>query len=87
MEAPPGISVAPNPVRGTASVAVQFASATFADLSVYTPDGRKVKNLLHQYVPAGFMTLKVNFTPYAASNYFLVLKTNEGMIYAQAVKQ
>ncbi|HYF33213.1 MAG TPA: T9SS type A sorting domain-containing protein [Chitinophagaceae bacterium] len=81
------IRVIPNPVRGRARIMLQLAWTSFVNLSLYTSDGRKVRNLLNDYTPDGTHTIQLDLVPLAAGIYFLVLKTNEGMTHVQVVKQ
>jgi photosystem II stability/assembly factor-like uncharacterized protein len=81
------IVVHPNPVNGRGRIQLQFVYNTFADVSLYTGDGKKIAILLHEHVSAGKRTISLNLNRYAAGVYYLVLNTNEGVMHTRLVKR
>ncbi|MEP7372614.1 MAG: T9SS type A sorting domain-containing protein [Chitinophagaceae bacterium] len=72
------ISLSPNPTESFSKIDINFKQATFADLSLYSVEGKKLQTLLHGKVVNGKRTINIYLTKYLAGVYFLVLRTNEG---------
>lgn len=81
------LRVMPNPTPGNVKVEVSFHNNTFANLSIYTANGRRVKQLIHSRVGVSQRTLSLNIYEYPAGIYYAVLRTNEGMLYRQFIKK
>jgi len=81
------ISLSPNPAESFSKVDINFKQATFADLSLYSIEGKKLQTLLHGKVVNGKRTINIYFTKYQAGVYFLVLRTNEGFQNIKIIKR
>jgi photosystem II stability/assembly factor-like uncharacterized protein len=80
------LQVLPNPVKGSGRIILGLAMSTYASLSLYTTDGKKVIDLLDGYASEGVQTIPLNLNAYARGTYYLVLRTNEGIMHATVVK-
>jgi photosystem II stability/assembly factor-like uncharacterized protein len=81
------LNVMPNPTRGYLQIQPVFKFNTYAMLTIYNAAGVEVAQLLNQYVKAGSKTTGFNFGNRAAGTYYVVLRTNEGVLYKTVVKQ
>ena len=80
------MQVVPNPVKGSGKIILVLARSTFASLSLYTTDGKKVADLLHGYASEGAQTIPLNMNAHARGTYFLVLRSDEGIIHSTVIK-
>lgn len=81
------IQIMPNPGTGSyARLKIDFAASTFAHISLYTTDGKILAILFNGRVPAGTKIFELNLSRYAASSYFLILKTDEGLQYSKILR-
>ena len=80
------ITVMPNPVKGISTMVVDFANPTFADLTLYSSEGKALLRFLHENVKEGRRTFRLNLTTYPGGTYFLVLRSNEPTMYLKVVK-
>jgi photosystem II stability/assembly factor-like uncharacterized protein len=81
------LSVTPNPTRNTLKIQPVFKYATFAMLSIYDAGGSFIAQPLNRYVKGGSLTINYDLSAKAAGIYYVILRTNEGMIYKKVVKQ
>jgi hypothetical protein len=92
---PPGVQppaehtvrVIPNPVKGSSEIELNMTVSTFAELSLYTLEGKKLTNILREHISGGITTMPLNLNAYSRATYLLVLKTNEGISYTKVIKQ
>ncbi|MGZ5220627.1 MAG: T9SS type A sorting domain-containing protein, partial [Chitinophagaceae bacterium] len=81
------LSFSPNPTESFSRVDIDFKQHTFANLSLYSLEGKKLQTLLHEKVARGKKTINISLTKYPAAAYFLVLRTNEGFINIKIIKR
>jgi photosystem II stability/assembly factor-like uncharacterized protein len=81
------LSVLPNPSKGVIKILSVFKYPTHAIVSIYGDDGTLTAQLLNQNVNEGSRTISYNLSNNAAGIYYVILQTNEGMIYKKMVKQ
>ncbi len=81
------LKIMPNPTPGNAIAEIVFSRSTFASLAMYSSDGKRIAQLFHEYIQAGKKNTPFNLSAYPSGVYFMVLRTNEGLIYQQIVKR
>jgi photosystem II stability/assembly factor-like uncharacterized protein len=81
------LSFSPNPAEFLSRIDISFKRATFASLSLYSLEGKKLLTLLHERVASGKRTINIYLTKYPAAAYFLVLRTNEGFLNFKIIKR
>ena len=79
------LTVSPNPAHGHISIRMRLGRATIAELKVLTADGRMVKDILRQPAQLGEYLFEVPLNSEAGQAYFVVLRTNEGMLWEKVV--
>jgi photosystem II stability/assembly factor-like uncharacterized protein len=77
----------PNPTPSIIKVEMEFSNNTFASLAIYTFNGRRISRLIHSPVGEGKKTVSFNLSSYAVGIYFVVLRTNEGLLYQKVEKK
>jgi len=78
--------ISPNPTTADIIIEAQFDIPTYAMLNIYSADGKLLSSLLDEYVK-DVRTFNYNLSKSPAGTYYVILKTNEGLIYKKAVKQ
>jgi len=78
------LSVAPNPARGTITIAYQLTRPGPVRLLLFTEDGRLVTTLFQGTVSAGEHSLKLN-RHFAPGNYVVTLETAAGRLSQKIV--
>jgi photosystem II stability/assembly factor-like uncharacterized protein len=81
------ISYSPNPTESFSRVDIDFKQNTFANLSLYSLEGKKLQTLLHEKVARGKKSINIFLTKYPVGAYFLVLRTNEGFLNIKVIKR
>ncbi|HRH37667.1 MAG TPA: T9SS type A sorting domain-containing protein, partial [Flavobacteriales bacterium] len=82
------LSVSPNPTTGASNIRLRLDRPTIADLRLVASDGRTVKQLLRERNAAkGEYNYAANLEGLSGSIYFVVLKSNEGMVWEKVVVQ
>lgn len=79
------LSVRPNPSDGHITINVSLDNATIADLSIHNSTGITVESLMHRRAEKGEYNFTSTLTPSTGGVFFVVLKTNEGMLYEKVV--
>lgn len=79
------LSVKPNPTDGHITINVTLDNATIGDLSVHNSTGSTVEALMHRRVEKGEYTFTATLPSGGGGVFFVVLKTNEGMLYEKVV--
>lgn len=81
------LRIVPNPVKGITSVEAIFERNTFASIAIFSSFGSKLKQLVHARVVKGLQRFSYDFSRQAAGTYFVVMRTDEGLIYQQVLRQ
>lgn len=81
------LEVSPNPVRNILKINPVFQYRTHAMVMIYSSDGKLVADLYNGEVNEGSRTFSYDFSGTASGVYYVVMKTNEGMIYKKIARQ
>lgn len=81
------LNVSPNPVKSVIKIQSVFKHPTFAMITIYNNDGKLIAQLLNKDVKEGSRTIDYDLSKHAAGIYYIILRTNEGMIYKKTIKQ
>lgn len=81
------ITVSPNPTTGKAIAHITFGNPTLAHIYLYNTTGKVMKKLFDGAVTAGEKTVNLDLTDHGAESYLVIVKTNEGMISTNVLKQ
>ncbi|MEO8590319.1 MAG: YCF48-related protein [Flavobacteriales bacterium] len=79
------LDVRPTITDGLISIAVTLDNATLVDLVILTSTGATVETLLRKWAEKGDYTFNTDLSAKAGSTFFVVLRTNEGMLYKKVV--
>ncbi len=75
----------PNPTDGRITVQVSLDNNTIADLTVLSANGAAVDVLMHRKALKGDYSFTSFLKPEIEGTFFVVLKTNEGMLYEKVM--
>jgi len=75
------LDVRPNPTDGQITITLTLDNATLADLIILGSTGATVQQLLHRNTAKGDYSFATDLRAQADNIFFVVLKTNEGMLY------
>jgi len=76
-----------NPIQDLLICEIKISNRTECILDIYDNKGTKMISLFKGYKDEGTFNYTINFSNYSAQTYFVVLNTNEGMIYQKGVKK
>ena len=79
------LSVQPNPTDGHITIDLVLDNNTIADLRIVSSAGATVQQLLHRRVDKGAYSFAADLTAESGGIFFVVLKSNEGMLYRKVV--
>lgn len=79
------ILVRPNPTDGRITIDLTLDRNTIADLRIVAADGATVQQLLKRNAAKGEYTFAADLRGSAGGSYFVVLKSNEGMIWEEII--
>ena len=79
------LDVKPSITDGRITIAVTLDNATLADLVILSSTGATVETLMRRWAEKGDYTFTTDLKGQAGSAFFVVLRTNEGMLYRKVV--
>ena len=79
------LAVKPNPTDGRITIDLVLDNNTIADLRIVSSAGATVQQLLHRRVDNGTYSFTADLTAETGGIFFVVLKSNEGMVYRKVV--
>lgn len=79
------LTVKPNPTDGHITIDLVLDNNTIADLRIVSSAGATVQQLLQRRADKGTYSFATDVKAEAGGTYFVVLKSNEGMLYRKVV--
>ena len=80
------LNVAPNPLNDVAEVEMHIGNKTYCKLELYTADGKLLETLYEGSIEIGERQFTLNCGRFDPQILYLVLKTNEELVYRKLVK-
>jgi photosystem II stability/assembly factor-like uncharacterized protein len=80
------ISIAPNPFHNHVEIEMRIGNKTRSKLQLYSSDGKLLKTLYDGVADKGSKRFTLDATGMASQVIFLVLKTNEELVYRKLMK-
>jgi photosystem II stability/assembly factor-like uncharacterized protein len=81
------ISIAPNPFHNHVEIEMRIGNKTRSKLQLYSSDGKLLKTLYDGVADKGIKHFSVDCSDSGSQILFLVLKTNEELVYRKLVKE
>lgn len=81
------LNVSPNPLNEVAEVEIHMGNKTYGKLQLYTADGKLLETLYEGIIEKGYKHFTLNCGRFDAQNLYLVLKTNEELVYRKLLKK
>lgn len=79
------LSATPNPTNGRITVTLSLDRPTMVDLNLLAANGAMAQLLMHRKAEKSDYTFTVDLDSAKSAAYFVVLRTNEGMLYQKVV--
>lgn len=81
------LDVSPNPADDEVTIHLSINSKTHCQLRIYTADGKLVQTFMDELAANTKRDFQLSIADIPAQSLYLVLKTNEGLIYRTIIKQ
>ena len=81
------LSVSPNPTNDKLNIKLTIKNKTNCQLQLFSTNGKLLQTIYNTSLVSGTYDFSISLEKYPNQILFLVLKTNEGLIYERVVKK